>query len=157
VSELSEPQLEAWARFLQAHSAITRRLERELADEHALTLSDYDVLVQLAQAPGARLRPVELARAVLLTRSGITRLVQGLERAGLVERVDCLEDRRGWLVQLTPRGAEALRRAAATHLRGVAELFADRFDVRETATLRSLLDRLPGGPPAKRRAGAEAA
>ena len=78
MSELSELQLEAWARFLQAHSAITRRLERELAAEHALTLSDYDVLVQLGQAPGGRLRPVELARAVLLTRSGITRLVQGL-------------------------------------------------------------------------------
>jgi hypothetical protein len=75
--ELSESQLEAWTRFLRAHSALTRELEAELGSGHELTLSDYDVLVQLAQAPGRRLRPVELSRAVLLTRSGVTRLGTG--------------------------------------------------------------------------------
>ena len=140
--ELSEPQLEAWTRFLRAHSAITRELEPQLAGDHRLTLSDYDVLVQLAQAPGRRMRPVDLARAVLLTRSGVTRLVQGLERAGLVERVPSPDDRRGLLVHLTEAGRDVLRRASRTHLAGVRERFADRFDDDELRTLSDLLGRL---------------
>ena len=79
---LEGQRLAAWTRFLKAHSAISRRLERDLSNEHGLTLSDCDVLVQLSLAPGRSLRPVELARAVLLTRSGIARLVQRLERGG---------------------------------------------------------------------------
>jgi len=140
---VEDEHLATWYRFLKAHSAISRRLERDLAEEHDLTLSDYDVLVQLSLAPGRRLRPVELARAVLLTRSGITRLVQGLERAGFVERVECPEDARGFLVALTPAGLELVRRARVTHLDGVAELFADRYSAGELATLARLLERLP--------------
>ena len=101
------------------------------------------MLVQLSLAPGRSLRPVELARAVLLTRSGITRLVQGLERAGFVERVDCPEDARGFLVGLTPAGVELVRSARATHLEGVAELFSDRYSDEELETLAQLLERLP--------------
>ena len=101
------------------------------------------MLVQLSLAPGGRLRPVELARAVLLTRSGITRLVQGLERAGLVERVDCPDDARGYLVGLTPAGRELICSARETHLEGVAELFSDRFSAEELSTLSGLLERLP--------------
>jgi DNA-binding MarR family transcriptional regulator len=137
-------RLATWTRFLKAHSAISRRLERDLADEHALTLSDYDVLVQLSLAPARSLRPVELARAVLLTRSGITRLVQGLERAGLVERVDCPDDARGFLVGMTPHGLALVRSARDTHLEGVAELFSDRYSDEELETLSRLLERLPG-------------
>ena len=101
------------------------------------------MLVQLSLAPGRSLRPVELARAVLLTRSGITRLVQGLERAGLVERVDCPEDARGYLVGLTADGLELIRSARETHLEGVAELFSDRYTDEEHAALSRLLERLP--------------
>jgi DNA-binding MarR family transcriptional regulator len=140
--ELTEPQLEAWTRFLRAHSAITRELEPALAGVHGLTLSDFDVLVQLSQAPGRRLRPVELARRVLLTRSGVTRLVAGLERAGLVERVPAPDDGRGQLVQLTAAGRDVLRRASRTHLAGVRERFADRFEEHELQTLSALLGRL---------------
>ena len=99
-------RLDSWVSFLRAHAAITRQLNADLLNAHGLTLSDYDVLVQLAQAPGRRLRPVELARAVLLTRSGVTRLVHGLEHAGLVERVPSPDDGRGHLVQLTAAGRE---------------------------------------------------
>ena len=102
------------------------------------------MLVQLSLAPERRLRPVELARAVLLTRSGITRLVQGLERAGFVERVDCPDDARGYLVGLTPDGLELIRSARETHLEGVAELFSDRYSDEELETLSQLLERLPG-------------
>jgi DNA-binding MarR family transcriptional regulator len=140
--ELTEPQLEAWTRFLRAHSAITRELEPQLAGGHGLTLSDFDVLVQLSQAPGRRLRPVDLARAVLLTRSGVTRLVQGLERAGLVERIPAPDDRRGSLVHITAAGRDVLRRASRTHLAGVRERFADRFEPHELRTLSDLLARL---------------
>ena len=101
------------------------------------------MLLQVSQAPGRRLRPVEIARAVLLTRSGITRLVQGLERAGLVERVDCPDDARGFLVALTPAGLELVRSARETHLEGVAELFSDRYTDEELETLARLLERLP--------------
>jgi DNA-binding MarR family transcriptional regulator len=140
--ELSESQLDAWTRFLRAHASVTRTLEPELANEHGLTLSDFDVLVQLAQAPGRRLRPVELARAVLLTRSGVTRLVHGLERAGLIERVPSPDDGRGSLVHLTAEGRDVLRRASRTHLAGVRERFAERFDEDELRTLSDLLGRL---------------
>ena len=80
---------------------------------------------------------------MLLTRSGITRLIQGLEREGLVERTDCPDDARGFLVALTLEGADLVRRARATHLARVAELFSDRYDDEELAQLARLLDRLP--------------
>ena len=140
---LEGQRLATWTRFLKAHSAISRRLERDLATEHGLTLSDYDVLLQVAHAPERRLRPVEIARAVVLTRSGITRLVQGLERAGFVERIDCPDDARGFLVSLTPAGLELVRSARETHLEGVAELFSDRYSDEELETLSALLERLP--------------
>jgi DNA-binding MarR family transcriptional regulator len=140
---LEGQRLATWTRFLKAHSAISRRLERDLATGHGLTLSDYDVLVQLSLAPERQLRPVEIARAVLLTRSGITRLVQGLERAGYVERVDCPDDARGFLVGLTEPGIELVRRARASHLDRVAELFTDRYTAEELETFSELLERLP--------------
>jgi DNA-binding MarR family transcriptional regulator len=151
---LSPLQLAGWTALLRAHSAATRELERRLADGHGLTLTDYDVLVRLAQAPGGRLRPAELARAVLLTRSGVTRLVQGLERDGLVERVACPDDLRGSFVSLTRQGRDVLRQASRTHLHGVGELFAGRFDPAELRLLAGLLDRLGEPAPAASRAAA---
>src|SRR6187431_3048088 len=114
----SDPRLESWRTFLRAHARVIRELERELAAEEDLALTDYDVLVQLAAAPGRRLRMSELADALLLSRSGATRLV---------ERVMCEDDRRGQWAALTDLGHARLRRAAPTHLRGIAKHFLDRL------------------------------
>src|SRR5947208_15407617 len=120
-----ESEVRTWVRFLATHSAITRELEARLMGAHGLTLSDYDVLVQLARAPENKLRNIELAKAVVLTRSGVTRLVDGLERDGLVRRSSCPSDKRGTLVAITPAGIARLRDAASTHLDAVRDLFLE--------------------------------
>jgi DNA-binding MarR family transcriptional regulator len=140
-----ESAVRTWIRFLATHSAITRELEARLMGTHGLTLSDYDVLVQLARAPERKLRNIELAKAVVLTRSGVTRLVDGLERDGLVTRVSCPSDKRGSFVALTPEGARRLREAAGTHLDGVRELFVERLGQGGPERMDALLISLPGG------------
>jgi DNA-binding MarR family transcriptional regulator len=92
----------AFLRFLRAHAAVTRELSARLENAHGLTLSDLDVLAQLSRADGHRLRRVDLARTVLLTASGITRLLDGLERAGWVEKQHCDTDARVTYAALTP-------------------------------------------------------
>ena len=140
----AEPRLAAWSAFLRAHARVTRQLERELQAEESLALADYDVLVQLALAGDRRLRMSELADRLLLSRSGITRLVDRLERDGLVERMTCESDRRGQWAALTDAGHQRLRNASPTHLRGVAEHFLDRIPEQELETLRRTLERITG-------------
>ena len=117
---LTAPEQAAWRSFLRAHATLVRRLEGELVAEHDLALPSYDVLVQLSEAPDRRLRMTELADRVLLSRSGLTRLVDRLVRDGLVERQACPDDARGTLAVLTDAGLDRLRTAWPTHLRGVA-------------------------------------
>jgi DNA-binding MarR family transcriptional regulator len=136
-------RLEAWVRFLRAHAALTRELSADLVAEHGLTINDYEVLLHLARAPEQRLRRVDLVDRILLPPSGITRLLEGLERAELVERAQCDEDRRVVYAQLTPAGSRKLREAARTHVAGIESLFIGRFSDEELATLASLLSRLP--------------
>jgi DNA-binding MarR family transcriptional regulator len=136
-------RLDAWALFLRAHAALTRELSAELVTEHGLTLNDYEVLLHLARAPDRQMRRVDLAGSVLLTASGITRLLEGLERAGFVQRVLCDSDRRVAYAKLTPAGLEKLRQASKTHVAGIEELFVGRFSDEERATLTELLSRLP--------------
>ncbi len=112
---------------------------------HGLTLSDYDVLVQLARAPEHKLRNIELAKAVVLTRSGVTRLVDGLERDGLVQRSSCPSDKRGTLVAITPEGQHRLQAAAGTHLAGVRELFLELLGDEGRTQMDALLAQLPSG------------
>ncbi len=137
-----DPRLTAWRTFLRAHARVVRELERELQSEQHLTLTDYDVLVQLAAAGDRRLRMSELADALLLSRSGATRLIDRLVADGLVERVTCEDDRRGQWASLTDAGYQRLRRASPTHLRGVAEHFLDRLPPDDLATLERMLDRV---------------
>ncbi|MCU1594719.1 MAG: transcriptional regulator, MarR family [Frankiales bacterium] len=139
---LTELELGAWRSFLRAHAQITRKLEADLVAEHDLPLPSYDVLLQLAEAPERRLRMTDLADRVLLSRSGLTRLVDRLEREGLVERTACPNDARGTNAVLTDGGLSRLRTAAPTHLRGVSEHVTSRLDAEELDQLRHLMLKL---------------
>jgi DNA-binding MarR family transcriptional regulator len=137
------PDLEPWVRFLRAHAAITRQLSARLETQHGLTLSDYDVLVQLYFAPERALRRVDLARTVLLTASGITRLLEGLQRSGWVEKRSCDSDARVSNAALTEAGAEKFEDAHASHRSDIEELFGSNFTLTERKQLAELLGRLP--------------
>lgn len=140
-------QLDSWVAFLRAHSAITRELSAQLQREHDLTLNDYEVLLHLSHADGGMLRRVDLANSVLLTASGITRLLDGLEKTGLVCRETCPSDARVSYAKLTDEGRAKLKAAAKTHHRGIDELFLSRYSGSELATLAELLHRLPSTAP----------
>jgi DNA-binding MarR family transcriptional regulator len=135
----NDSRLAAWSTFLRAHARVVRELERELQADQDLALTDYDVLVQLAAAGERRLRMSEVADRLLLSRSGVTRLVDRLVADGLVERVNCESDRRGQWAALTDAGHRRLRRAAPTHLRGVATHFLDRLSRDDLASLERML------------------
>jgi len=121
-------------------------MDADLIASHGLTLSDYEVLLRLSQAPDRRMRRVDLAQGVVLTQSGITRLLAGLERAGWVARASCATDRRVVYAELTDSGYARLHEAAKTHLEGIRTLFANRFSEEELNTLGGLLGQLAGTP-----------
>ncbi len=146
VQPLSAVQQRAWRAFLTAHTQVTRRLEAELMAAQDLSLPSYDVLVQLSEAPDHRLRMTELADRVLLSRSGLTRLVDRLVRDGLVVRRACPSDARGTHAVLTDAGLDRLRAAWPTHLAGVDQHVTSHWTDDEAALVADLLDRLTGGP-----------
>ena len=147
-SQVLSPQaLSAWVAFLRGHAALTRALNAELVADHGLTINDYEVLLRLSRAPDLRLKRVELAQSVLLTPSGITRLLDGLEAAGWVEKASCASDARVTYAVLTEVGHEKLRTAADSHLADIDRLFTVHFDETELETLSSLLSRIEGGEP----------
>ena len=143
-SQLDGSALDAWRAFLQSHAAILRELDADLTAKHAVTASDYEVLLYLAQAPDRRMAMSSLAENTRLTRSGITRLVDGLVGTGLVERTPCPEDARVSYACLTDDGYEKLRQAGCTHVASIQRLFLDHFEPRELRRLADLLGRLPG-------------
>jgi DNA-binding MarR family transcriptional regulator len=133
----------AWLRFLRAHAAVTRQLSARLEAEHGLTMNDYDVLVQLYWAPERAMRRVDIARAVLLTASGITRLLDGLEQSGWVEKRACDTDARVSYAALTEAGVAKFEAARDSHIDDIEELFGSNFTEEERDTLAELLARLP--------------
>ena len=147
---LDPDRMAAWRGFIEANAHVLGRLARELQEEQSLPLTWYDVLVQLSEAEGGRLRMQELADRVLLSPGGLTRLVDRLEAEGLVERVRCAEDGRGFFAQLTASGLDTLRRTYPTHLRGVQEWFAGQLTDEEAAILAGALTRIAENarPPA---------
>ena len=144
---LAGDALEAWRSYLQSHATILRMLDAELVSEHAITTRDYEVLLYLAQAPDRKLPMSALAESTMLTRSGITRLVDGLVAGGFIERTACLSDARVSYAQLPDQGMDKLRSAGCTHVGSIRRLFLEHFSAEETSRLASLLGRLPGAQP----------
>jgi DNA-binding MarR family transcriptional regulator len=138
---LNARELAAWRGMLRVHAEVTRQLDAELLAEHGISLSSYEVLLFLADAPGGQLRMSELADGVLLSRSGLTRLVDRLARDGLVRRERCEDDARGLNAVITRDGRELFDRARVTHLAGVRRLYLSRFEDRELDTLGELIER----------------
>lgn len=131
--------------MLRVHAAITKELDAELAAAHDLPLSSYEVLMTLATHPDGCLRMSDLADSVLLSRSGLTRLIDRLGRNGLVKRRACAGDARGQLAAITPRGRELFDKARATHLDGVRRRFLSQLSAAEIEELATLWNRvLPG-------------
>jgi DNA-binding MarR family transcriptional regulator len=142
--QLDGSALDAWRAYLQSHASILRELDADLVAEHGLTARDYEVLLYLSQAEDHRLAMTLLAACTRLTRSGITRLVDGLVAAGLVERTACPEDGRVSYARLTDAGRAKLREAGVTHVAGIRRLFLEHFSEPEIDQLAALLTRLPG-------------
>ena len=137
--------VDAFVALVRAYSHATRELNAQLTADHGLTISDYEVLLRLARAPERRMRRVDLAEQVLLTASGITRLLDGLERHGYVERGSCETDRRVVYAVLTEAGTAKLRDASESHVAQIDEYFTSRFAVDELGELSSLLGRVERG------------
>jgi DNA-binding MarR family transcriptional regulator len=139
---LTDEELAAWKGMLRAHASLVRTLDAELAREHDLPLSSYEVLLYLNDADGGRMRMSDLADSVLLSRSGLTRLVDRLERDGLLKRERCESDQRGLFAEITDDGRRAFAAARQTHLDGVRRLFLDRFTRDELKALGAFWQKL---------------
>lgn len=142
-AQISSPAVEAWVALLRSHAATTRQLSAELQAEHGLTISDYEALLLLSRAEGNMMKRVDLASGLLLTPSGITRLLNGLETAGWVEKGSCATDARVSYAVLTDAGREKLEQAAKSHVAAVHALFQARLDDGELSRLAELLAKLP--------------
>jgi len=140
------PDQRAWVGLARAYASAMRRFNGDLMSAHALTLNDYEVMLHLAEAPERMMRRVDLAKSVLLTPSGITRLLEGLERCGYVERASCASDARVTYAQLTDEGHAKLREASRSHVAEIREYMGGRFSDEELEALGRLLERLPVDP-----------
>lgn len=134
--------LELWEDFVRAHAAIFSRLEHEMEVEQGLPLRWYEVLLRLSRAPDGSMRMQDLAEVVLQSKSGLSRLVDRMEEAGLVSRQSCPSDKRGINAVMTPAGRHRLRKAAPLHVRGIEQHFGRHLVPAEAAALRSLLSGL---------------
>ena len=140
--ELKPAELRAWVAFLDAQAVVLRQLEAELVEKEGMTLAEFDVLIQLVIVPDRRLRMTELAERVRLSRSGLTRLVDRMTRAGLVKRARCGSDRRGTFATLTAAGATRLRHARPVHLRGIRDHFGKRLSAAQLSAVAEALEPL---------------
>jgi DNA-binding MarR family transcriptional regulator len=141
---LDATELRAWRGLLRAHAVIVKRLDADLEAAHGLPLTSYEVLLHLDKAEGCKMRMCDVADSVVLSRSGLTRLIDRLERDGYVERVSCADDARGAYARLTDAGREKLRAASSTHLDGIRQHFLSHFESSELAVLAAAWERIAG-------------
>ena len=144
---LAESAVAAFVNLLRSHAGTSRELSADLTAEHGLTINDYECLLLLSRAENQSLRRIDLASNLLLTASGVTRMLDGLEREGYVEKGSCARDARVTYAVLTERGREKLEQASCSHVAAICALFEARFSPDELATLAELLSRLPGATP----------
>jgi DNA-binding MarR family transcriptional regulator len=144
-AQLTARQLRAWRGLLRVHATMTKALDAQLEAEHGMTLSSYEVLMYLNDAEGRRMRMSELASTVILSRSGLTRLVDRMEHEGLLRRERCEDDARGFNAAITPKGRELFQRARRTHLDGVRERFLSHLSAGELGTLGDLWEKVAPG------------
>jgi DNA-binding MarR family transcriptional regulator len=144
VTRLTESELRAWQALIHAHHEVVSRLDEELRQAHGVTFAEYDVLLRLARAPGRALRMGDLAARVLLTPSGITRLVQRLASRGLIRRDVDASDGRAILATLTDRGLDLIRAAARIHVRGIREHFSGQLSPSQLRAVASALETIVG-------------
>jgi DNA-binding MarR family transcriptional regulator len=140
----TESALTPWVCLLRGHAAVRRALTAQLQAGHGLTVNDYEALVLLARAEAGHMRRVDLADALQLTPSGVTRLLDGLEQQGLVKKLGCPVDGRVTYAALTTKGRRKLEQAATEHGAAIRVLFEERYTQQELALLAELLARLPG-------------
>ena len=143
-TETPPPAVRAFAHLVRAQAVTTRLLSAELQETHGLTLNDYEALMVLSSVPDQRLKRVDLAKRLLLTPSGITRLLEGLERSGLVERATCPSDLRVTYAALTDSGRETLEAASCGHVASIRSLLEAHLSGDEIALLTETLGKLPG-------------
>ncbi|MFW6205077.1 MAG: MarR family winged helix-turn-helix transcriptional regulator [Actinomycetota bacterium] len=139
---ITAEQLEVWRTFVRALNRVIRRLEEDLQSKHHMPLAWYEVLARLVEADRHRLRMTELADLVMLSPSGLTRLIDRLVSEGLVRREHAEQDGRGLYAVLTDAGYQRVREASGTHLRGIREYVISRFSDKELATVAAYLSRL---------------
>ena len=142
VQTFTDAELAAWRGFLRAHSALVKELDADLEEQHQLPLTSYDVLTNLADQADGRMRMRDLADAVVLSRSGLTRLVDRLQREGLIDREQCASDARGAYAVLTATGRARLREAQPLHRESVRRRFLSRFSDDELRELAAFWERL---------------
>jgi DNA-binding MarR family transcriptional regulator len=130
-----DAKISVFGSFLRAHQQVSEALNKNLVSERGISLPWYDVLFQLSLAEGGRLRLQDLAEHVLYSRSGLTRLVDRMETAGLISREPCPQDKRGTFAALTPLGKRELRRSAPTHLRAIEEFFFSKLSDEDAESL----------------------
>src|SRR3954452_12154555 len=142
ISRLDTRELSAWRGMLRVHAQLSKALDAQLIAAHGMPLTSYEVLMYLSDAERRRMRMNELAQPVLLSRSGLTRLVDRLERDGYLARCSCAHDARGAFAVLTPAGREKLDAARETHLAGVRQLFLSHFSEEELDVLGNAWERV---------------
>jgi DNA-binding MarR family transcriptional regulator len=139
---LTEGEMRAWRGLLRAHACLAKRLDAELEQAHHLPMSSYEVLHRLQESSGGRMRMCDLAEQAQLSRSGLTRLVDRLEREELLTRCSCDHDARGSYACLTDAGRERLEEARVTHLAVIREHFFSRFSESELGVLADMWERI---------------
>jgi len=142
------PAVDAWIGLLRGQSAATRAVNAQLVADHGLTINDFECLLLLARAEDRRMRRVDLAESLILTASGVTRLLDGLEREGFVDRAACESDRRVTYAVLTDAGHAKLEDASTSHVADIRAFFERRFSAEELDQLAALLARVHGETPA---------